>query len=454
MKITEKTILFTGKSFRCTQTPIYKGVIKGSLEAGFCIEDPNSSEYCLFTSIFPQNKGENPRTINAISKQDLILSDTIFKSKVFTQEELDFLMAYDEVETLDLNFLVDLCKGMDLSTFVLSDTTFMRILDDIYAFKKKYKYNSTVASPTHKELSPEFEYIYTISIQDMGSVFTDVYKQGLQGICMSLEIINITNIEQGKRPFAVTSYLLFTNNYEGIFYRDGVSNVLPEGVDTSYIGPYIKHYNKYKKLMPKMTSIAAAPAPKMPMFDKKQYMVKLKNSDATRGMANSFSLPIQVTASQVASAKVANFGKALYPDEQLEEIMSIPVGYINDFDNNGSLNYAEEHTGFDDYTAENVQYAEDEVTLLNPGDNYIETVGTIGKIAAKISDNMDGFISDKIAQYEEEFNVPKKKKVSRTTSLSNTAVYWTKSNSSHTDSIKAVKYASLYGGTVVNKKSN
>jgi len=452
MKITEKSILFTGKSFRCTQTPIYKGFIKGSLEAGFCIEDPSNSEYYLFTSIFPQNKGENPRTVNAIPKQALLLSDTVFKSKVFTQEELDFLMAYDEVETLDLNFLVDLCKGMDLSTFVLSDTTFMHILDDIYSFKKKYKYNSTVASPTHKELSPEFEYIYTISIQDMGSVFTDVYKQGLQGICMSLEIINITNIEQGKRPFAVTSYLLFTNNYEGIFYRDGVSNVLPEGVDTSYIGPYIKHYNKYKKLMPKMTSIAAAPAPKMPMFDKKQYTVKLKNSDATRAVPKAFSIAsTQVEVPKLATAQITTFGTTLLTVEPPEEFTHIPISYINDFDNNGRLNHAEEYVGFDDYTAEDTMYAEDGVTIVSPEDNYI---GTIGKVEEKkdISIILDGFISDKIAQYEEELSVPKKKKVSRANSLSNTAVYWTKSNSSHTDSIKAAKYASLYGGTT-NRKS-
>lgn len=240
MVLSEKNLLFPQEINR----RIYSCLDKNTLLLGICTEKDLFSNSRLMVCPFPQYKTVSPWSIRTINEDALHVGELI-NYKVFSQDELFFLLGYEDKKQLNLNTLVDLRQDYSRCSFEVSELVFLDLLKDTNRFSNCFKYSSLVNGTSYKDFDYTKEYKYLISIFDTNTVLHNIYESAFSGVCISFDILDNNQILIKRKPFTKGVYFIFTNSYNGIFYKDGKDNILNVGFD---IGPlYLNLLSKLDK---------------------------------------------------------------------------------------------------------------------------------------------------------------------------------------------------------------
>ena len=248
MKLSERDLLFPDRRTK----KVYKCINKSNLSSGLCVVYPES-DIAEYMSIFPKD-----RYNTSIFKKDQCTLDTLIiekpiKYKLYNLEELLFLLKYEETDgKLTLENLVKISEGYKYSTFILDTTSFIELLNDLDNFKHNYAFNGVVSSLC-KQLDPAHTYFYAVSLYDINSVLTNIYNEPFVGLCVSFEVlVERAIVALQRRHVQCQVSCVYTNNYDGIFYKDGeVACFEQTYVDAfryvSFFNDIIKKYTELRK---------------------------------------------------------------------------------------------------------------------------------------------------------------------------------------------------------------
>lgn len=249
MLITEKNLLFPKEVI---DRRIYSCLNKKNLLLGLCKEKFVDSDCYEIVYPFPTNKEISPWRVQVAIKNDLLIEDLV-NYKVVSQEELMFMLSYEEKKELDLETLVDLKKEYKRCSFIVDSNTFLDLLSNLSNFSNLFKYSSLTSFINYKEMNYTNEYAYMISVFDINTVFNNIYKSAFSGVCMSFEILSMSHMLNKDRAIIKGAYFVLTNNYKGIFYKDGRDGILdlhPDFVSIfTHMSSKISKYNSDRKLL-------------------------------------------------------------------------------------------------------------------------------------------------------------------------------------------------------------
>ena len=249
MLITEKNLLFPKEVI---DRRIYSCLNKKNLLLGLCKEKFVDSDCYEIVYPFPTNKEISPWRVQLVSTNDLLIEDLV-NYKVVSQEELMFMLSYAEKKELDLETLVDLKKEYKRCSFIVDSNTFLDLLSNLSNFSNLFKYSSLTSFINYKDMNYTNEYAYMISVFDINTVFNNIYKSAFSGVCMSFEILSMSHMLNKDRAIIKGAYFVLTNNYKGIFYKDGRDGILdlhPDFVSIfTHMSSKISKYNSDRKLL-------------------------------------------------------------------------------------------------------------------------------------------------------------------------------------------------------------
>ncbi|MBV5346786.1 hypothetical protein JZU46_00990 [bacterium] len=283
MKITEKNMLFPGLG----TGDIHSCITKENLTKGLCIKDSHSNNVYYYMTTFPSNKHTRPWAIDHISSHDLYIEEKIVH-KVFSMEEMLFMKDYiNYAGAVDFNLLLELSRDYKRCSFFVDYKVFSDLSLNLTKFGANFKHKSTIATPTYKEISESTEHVYCISLYDINSIFTNVYKKEFSGVGVSFEIFNTKSMFNHRSACSQAVYTIFTDNYEGIFYRDGKDKILHDGIDYSHIYGFlmssVERYEKGRKRYLEMISQIGPQMPETPMrTEMRQFGKAVKISGDTK----------------------------------------------------------------------------------------------------------------------------------------------------------------------------
>ncbi len=252
MRITED--LLTGvKRFK---KPVYQASFEKSLRTVLGTEDFLGVAKALIQ--FP-GVDSYPWCIDERADKMVITNFTPIKHRIFNTDELDFLIAYDELGELNLNILMCLANDHDRCTFEVHADQFVSLFRQLPNLVKKYKYNSNVYNIEGNYMNLCGNYTFGISFYKMRTFLYDIYGNSPEGVGVTFEFFN--KRESRYSPsIPVGYYLLLTDVYEGVFYMDGREryNLIP--TDFKYKTGYIQSMVDLCTTVP--NNIIAVPVPK------------------------------------------------------------------------------------------------------------------------------------------------------------------------------------------------
>ncbi len=213
MRITEN--LMTGvKRFK---QPVYQASFEKSLHTVLGTETLLGRTRAL--TQFP-GVDSYPWCINDPADKLIIKNFTPIRHRVFNTDELDFLIAYDELGELNLTILMCLAYDHDRCTFEVRADQFVSLFKQLPNLVKKYKYNSNVYNIEGNYMNLCNNYTLGISFYKMHTFLYDIYGNNPEGVGVTFEFFN--KHESTYSPsIPIGYYLLLTNVYEGVFYMDG-----------------------------------------------------------------------------------------------------------------------------------------------------------------------------------------------------------------------------------------
>lgn len=246
MRITESLLLGT----KHLKEPVYDAYIEGSLVPVLSTQKylrGSCRKFCQFIS-----GQHHPWILHRPSNNVIIKDTTPAKHKVFNDDELDFILGYEEIKELSLDMLHELAKNHDRCSFVVKDSVFLKLLNGLAAFTGNFKYSSNVFNHEGSFLRLAQNAIFVISLYKLHTFVFDLYGNKPEGCGISFEILDKQNSISFPK-ITIGFYLLLSNVYEGVFYVDG-KNVIPMNTpDFKNRHRYFKdiielcHANKVKK---------------------------------------------------------------------------------------------------------------------------------------------------------------------------------------------------------------
>ena len=241
MQLTDKLLL--GKS-RFGAKVAYEGLLLPNLQP-IIYTMPENNRTCIYFTPFGNNYflrawGQEQEKIENIIKTGEATH------KIIKNEEVEFLLAYNECPELTVDFLYELSKGNRRCTFVLSIQNLQKILLTFDNFSKKY--NHKVRTYQYREDNNKLNnnYIFTLSFYAIDTIVANLKNKKIDGIGIAIEVFNKQYTEHYKTPcIAYGCYLVLTNNYEDVLYRDCVEILPQNSFDSDHIYEQICYYEKY-----------------------------------------------------------------------------------------------------------------------------------------------------------------------------------------------------------------
>jgi hypothetical protein len=249
MQITSDLLL--GKK-KCRNKQIFEGILTTNLQPILFLEVPDSdiihyfqqfgNDYFMYPWDFIQ---ENSKNVIKIKEA---------KHKVIKNEEIEFLLAYNEKTELTFDFLHTLAKGHSRCTFVLTLQNLKNVISTMQNFTTKNFKNSTKTREIKHDIDRQYDkYVFTLSIYSMSNLVTNFKNKTIDGMGISIEVLDIKNTDYYKIPYiSFGFYLMFTNNYNDVFYRDCVEMFNKNYYTYEYI---INKLHKYEILCDKYEKV-------------------------------------------------------------------------------------------------------------------------------------------------------------------------------------------------------
>lgn len=235
--------LLLGKSRFGTKIA-YEGLLLPNLQP-ITFTMPENNRTCIYTTSFGNNYflrawGQEQEKIENIIKTGEATH------KIIKNEELEFLLAYHEIPELTIDFLYEVAKDNKRCTFVLSIQNLQKILLTFDKFSKKFKHHTRTYQYKEDNNKLNNNYIFTLSIYAIDIIVANLKNKKIDGLGIAVEIFNKQYTEHYKIPcVSYGCYLVFTNNYEDVLYRDCVEILPQSSFDTIYIYEQICSYEKY-----------------------------------------------------------------------------------------------------------------------------------------------------------------------------------------------------------------
>ncbi len=227
MKITEALMLGTGAKSAISKVA-YKSIHKNNLNPIVCVMWDRANTVLGFSQFALGNV--EAWAPNIFNSKDLIkTSSTPTKHRVYNKDEIEFLLAYEEHKKLELELLLKLSEEHARCTFVVTKREFLDILLETSNFSRNYKY-------THKEeLTRDLAGIASnctliISFYKMNTFVFDLHSKKIEGLGISFEFLNTQQSTTFPNVYSGI-YLLFTDVYEGVFYKDGQIQLTTNTID-------------------------------------------------------------------------------------------------------------------------------------------------------------------------------------------------------------------------------
>jgi len=203
------------------------------------------SRACTYFTQFGNNFFIRPWSFEQEKIENIIKTGKAYH-KVIKNEELEFLLAYNEVPELNLDFLYTLVGNSKRCTFILSNKNLQTILLSTDSFAKKFK--SKVRTYQYKEDTSKLNnnYVFTLSIYSIDTIVANLKNKTIDGLGVAIEVFNKQYTQHYKTPYiSYGCYLIFTNNYDDVLYRDCVEIIPQSSFDSIYIYEQICNYEKY-----------------------------------------------------------------------------------------------------------------------------------------------------------------------------------------------------------------
>jgi hypothetical protein len=214
MIITED--LITGAKY--FQKPVYPASVDDPLQIMLCTK-PDVFETIQGFTQFSDSRKICPWWTNKFKKVTY-LSESPVKHKVFTEEEVEFLIDYEGLGEMSLDLLMYLAEPYDRCTFNVNSDVFLRLLAGLPDFVTQFKYNSNIRNVEDGYNYLRRNYMLGISFYNIDTFLYNIYGKKQEGLGLAFEIFDKNKSVQ-MPVVPVGYYILLANQYEGLFYIDG-----------------------------------------------------------------------------------------------------------------------------------------------------------------------------------------------------------------------------------------
>ncbi len=232
MKITENFMLGTNRD-SVNSKVAYKSIHKDKLNPTICVKWDQPDRVLSFSQ-FAIGNVEAWSPVIFKSKDLIKTSSEPIKHRIYNKDEIEFLLAYEEYKKLDLDLLLKLSEEHSRCTFVVKEKEFLDLFSALANFSGNFKYIHE--KQVFKDLTGiNSNCILLVSFYDMNTFMFDLYGKKPKGLGISFEFLN--KEQSNTFPYVYSGvYLLLTNEYEGVFYKDGQVQLAVNNVDfkTSY----------------------------------------------------------------------------------------------------------------------------------------------------------------------------------------------------------------------------
>lgn len=213
MRITEDLMLCK----KLFGAPVYEASVEGTLRNILCTK---KGFLRSIQGVNAFSDGHNSPWWLYDPKKVIYKEDTPAKHKVFTEEEVEFLLAYDELGDLSLDTLMYLADPHRRCTFNVSPDNFIKFFSEMPELAKQFKYNSNLYNISNNITNLKSNYMLAVSFYKIDTFMYNVYTKDIEGVGISFEIMNEQkSVEMPKVECGY--YVLLTDQYDGVFYLDG-----------------------------------------------------------------------------------------------------------------------------------------------------------------------------------------------------------------------------------------
>lgn len=284
------------------------------------------SRTCTYFTQFGNNFFIRPWSFEQEKIENIIKTGKAYH-KVIKNEELEFLLAYNEVPEITLDFLYTLVGNSKRCTFILSNQHLQTILLSIDGFSKKFK--NKIRTYQYKEDASKLNnnYVFTLSIYSIDTIVANLKNKTIDGLGIAVEVFNKQYTQHYKTPYiSYGCYLIFTNNYDDVLYRDCVEILPQSSFDSIYIYEQVRNYERYCNNVKQQDEV------KMPDFFKKMAIGKSAKSGRIPVLATKKKMdepPVPEEAPQYAYAQGLKY-EDFYIDIEASRVYgeAMPVPHV------------------------------------------------------------------------------------------------------------------------------
>ncbi len=223
----------------------YEGLTIPKLQPVIFTNVPGDS--CYFINQFGTSNTRRPWDVGQ-ERVNRILKGDVARHKVFSNREISFMLAYTETKQISINFLRSLAEGHKRCTFVLTGSRLKTLVEDIPKLEKEFKTFYRTYEYYEDASRSNDNYIFMLSIYDLSTIVANLKNRTIDGFGLAIEVLNKYNTSRYKMPMpSYSTYMIFTNNYEDVYFRDCVEIIRCSHIDYGNMSDMVYQLVKYQK---------------------------------------------------------------------------------------------------------------------------------------------------------------------------------------------------------------
>jgi hypothetical protein len=245
MKIDENFFLGVPNDRR-NYSSVYSGLLLPDLQPVVCLSFSNKKTLTFFLQFGNDRFYTRAWAFEQASRENIVNLKEI-RHRVFNNDQTMFMLDYEGLDELSIDSLLNLSKGTDRYSFVLDYDNFVKVIKTIHTINTKY---STRTSQFSQNINlKNSSHIFSVSIYSLDTIVANLKSKKIDGFGVAVEVFDKTMSDKYGVPIIVFgSYLVFSNNYEDLFFRDCVPILSQNNVNCGYIKEFLIRFSKnYRK---------------------------------------------------------------------------------------------------------------------------------------------------------------------------------------------------------------